>query len=328
MPINDFQRVPNYFNNKVKIKANEIDNQFNDIVDFINSSVLPVIYDLTYSQFTGVTNPVYQNSFLLNKGDGTTLWGFITIDCFQYNGISLSKIQTPPVNSILTSGIRGNYSYLSPTANNQVVRSVLNNSPIFGQIVGNCFEPRSILGRHIALGSLTPLNIVGGVINVQDNSLPAIKFTRNCVTNLNLETVDRIINPLGGIQFNTLVANVQAVFPTMITSNMIPDSYFNNYFNTIFGGANTYTPITAANYGRIFNLVNTGFGVNKFPQATSNLVNGFTLSNLKQNSINGNRLHYFNTTTNVWTPNDNNIIANGEIQPQHLTPELRVLLDL
>jgi hypothetical protein len=330
MPIDPFYRATDYFSDKIKIKAGEIDSQFNNIVDFINGSIIPTIYNLTYNQFVGVINPVLQNAFLLNIGDGTTDWGFITIDCFEYNGISLIKIENPPDNSILTSDSDGDYYYLIPTADNQVLRSVLGDTPIFGQIVGNCFEDRVVLGTHIIAGSLGVNNIDQNIFAIQDKSIPAIKFTNNCVTNYNLQDADPILNPLGGIEFVTLSAGVQAVFATQITSNMIPDNYFNNYFDIIFGGANIYDPIlTLAEYTRIMNIGGVIFSAAKLPVVTSNLIGQeITLNKIALNSINGNRLHYFNTTTNLWTPNDNDLIGNGQIQPIHLTPQLRALLDL
>lgn len=182
MPIDQFRRKPNYFSSKVKIRSSDVDSQFNYTASFINNKLLPVINNLIYEQFIGTDNPALQNAFLTNAGDGTAKWDFITSDSFLYNGLSLIKIEKAIDNSVLASNNLGDYTYVTPTGENQTLKSVLGASPVFGKITGSCFEARSILGRHVALNSIEAGNITTETCNIPDNSIPAFKFADNSVT--------------------------------------------------------------------------------------------------------------------------------------------------
>lgn len=324
MPISLYQNDPSFFRKKDRVNAYDIDTQFNKLVDYLNSDILTFINELIYNQFQGQVNPALQNTFLINKGDVTTYWAKLNNDNFLYNGLSFGKIEEGTTNSILVSNAHGKYEYATPTAPNQTLVSVLNKSPIWGKITGSCFEDRAIEGTHIALKSIDIDNIPQNMFALTDNSVPTVKFTNNCVTADNLQAGD-----IGqGLSFDRLSAGVAAVFPTMITSNMIPDNYFNNYFDTIFTGANAYSNATQAEYERITDFKNIQYAGDRLSVVNSSAVQSFSPANLALNTINGNRLQYFVTADNRWYPPPNDLIFNGEVYPEHLTVALRALLDL
>lgn len=324
MPINLYQRDRKFFRKKDRVNAYEVDNQFNEIVDYLNSDILTFINELIYNQFQGAVSIALQNTFLINKGDVTTYWAKLNNDNFLYNGLSLSKIEEGVENSCLISNAGGEYEYATPTAAYQTLISVLGSSPVWKKITGDCFEVRSLEGRHVALKSIGIDNIPDDMFAVADNSVPTIKFAAGSVTADNLVDGDVGI----GLSFDRLSASVAAVFPTMITSNMIPNDYFNNYFDTIFSGANAYSLGTEAEYARITDFVNTQYSGDRLGGVNSAAVASFSLGNLALNTINGNRLQYFVTADNRFFPRPNELIADGEILPEHLTPALRAQLDL
>jgi len=324
MPIDQFRRTSNYFSSKVKIRSSDVDSQFNYTVSFVNNKLLPVINNLIYEQFIGTDNPALQNAFLTNTGDGTTKWDFIKADSFLYNGLSLIKIEKAIDNSVLASNSAGNYVYITPLEGNQTLKSVLADSPVFGKITGSCFEARSVLGRHIALDSIGADNLTAETYSIPDNSIQTIKFTDSCVTTNTLQDGDVGI----GLTADRLTDGVRAVFPTMITSNMLYDGYLSSHFDVIFSGVNAYSNLTAPEYERIMDLSNTQYPWDKISGFSSLNVKNYNLNNVALNNINGERLHYLNTTTNKWYPRDDDLLENGSIYPEHLTPDLRALLDL
>lgn len=324
MPIDPFRRSANYFGSKIKIRSSDVDSQFNNTVSFINNKLLPVINNLIYRQFIGTDNPALQNAFLTNAGDGATKWDFIKPKSFLYNGLSLIKIEKAIDNSILASDSVGNYKYVTPLEENQTLKSVLGNSPVFGKITSSCFEVRSILGRHVALGSVEAENITEDTYSILDNSILNVKFSDNSITMNVLQDGDAGI----GLTADRLTDAVRAVFPTMITSNMLYKGYLSGYFDIIFSGVNAYSNLTAQEYERITDLSNMQLPKRKINGISSAKVKNYDLNNLALNSINGERLHYLNTTTNKWYPSDNDCLADGSIYPEHLTPTLRTLLDL
>lgn len=335
MPISPFYREDNYFSQRTRIVSNEIDGQFNNIVNFLNTNILLTLNNLILEQFTGVKNIALQNAFLLNKGDKTTFWNFLSPECFQYKGLNLIKFSLPPFNSILTSDVSGNYAYVSPTGNNQVLRSVLGDVPQFGTLIADCFEDRCILGEHIANGTLT-INNFGNNFEFFINAIPGIKFGPNCIIADLIE--DSYDDGTGdyGILSDQLTPEVQAVFPSMITSNMMPPGYIKDYFFDIFGGANTY----ANNIGEYQRFLSPDFFTTPAPFPLEKCfpfdINYFDTNtllpiNIALNSINGQRLQYLNTSgikPNFMDPNPNDLIMDGAIGPEHLTPQLRQQLGL
>ena len=321
MPISNIQRKTNYFSVKNKIKAVEIDLQFNNIVDYINNNIILAINKLILDQFVGSDNVALRNSFLINLGDSTTKWDFLNSNNFQYNGTSLIKFEQGPPNSILVVNNSNEYEFITPTHPNQVLISVLDNSPTFDYISNACFTDRCIFGNHVALNSIGVGNIDDNTYSINNNSIPTIKFADNSVTVNNLENGDDI----KGISIDKFSVLLQGIFPTMITSNMIPDNYFDNYFDTIFTGVNAYNLINAAQYQRITNLNIEQYAFSKFAQVNNSYIRDYSLNAVALNSIEGQRLQY--TPNNVYyLPDVNELLADGCIYPEHLDNELKTLL--
>ena len=320
MPINNIQRKSNFFKTRDKIKAVEIDSQFNNIVDYLNNNIISAINKLIVNQFIGSDNVALRDSFLINLGDNTTKWDFLKLDNFQYYGTSLIKFEQGIPNSILASDNNNNYRFVSPTADGQVLISVLDDLPVFDHVYNDCFTDRCILGNHVALNSIISDNIDGYTCAIADNSIPTIKFADNSVTANTLENGDAI----KGIVIDKFTLGIQGIFDTMITSNMIPDNYFNNYFDSIFSVGNAYNLPNVAEYQRITNLNIEVYDPIKFATINNAFIRDYTLGAVALNSIEGKRLQYTPNNT-YYLPDINEILVNDCIQPEHLDNDLKTL---
>ena len=320
MPISNITRKDNYFTTRTKIKAVEIDSEFNKIVDYLNNNIISAINKLIVNQFIGSDNVTLRDSFLINLGDNTTKWDFLKSNNFQYYGTSLIKFEQGIPNSILAVDNFDRYRFVTPSDDGQVLISVLDDLPIFDHVYNNCFTDRCILTNHVALNSINAANIDQHTCTVADNSIPTIKFTDNAVTANILENGDAV----KGITIDKFTLVIQGIFDTMITSNMIPDNYFNDHFDTIFAAANDYNLLNAAQYQRITNLNIETYDATKFAQVNKIYVRDYNLNAVALNSIEGKRLQY-TPNGNYYLPDVNDILDDGCIQPEHLDNELKTL---
>ena len=323
MPISNITRKDNYFATRTKIKAVEIDGEFNKIVDYLNNNIISAINKLIVNQFIGSDNVTLRDSFLINLGDNTTKWDFLNLNSFQYHGTSLIKFEQGTPNSILAVDNSDNYRFVTPTQDGQILISILEDLPVFDHLYNNCFTDRCILTNHVALNSIGAANIDQYTCAIADNSIPTIKFADNAVTANTLENGDVV----KGITIDKFTLGIQGIFDTMITSNMIPDNYFNNYFDTIFAAANDYNLVNAAQYQRITNLNIEVYDITKLAVIDNIYIRDYNLNAVALNSIDGKRLQY--TTDNVhFLPIANDLLDNESIYPEHLDWELRTLFGI
>lgn len=329
MAIESFDNDPLFFQKKTKIKASDVDYKFNNIVNYLDSIIIPTLNDVVNEQFRGVNNPLLINSFLTNVGNGTLNWSFLTNDSFQQRGLSLNRLADTNDNTIVISDSNGKLNYLFSSV--EQVGNILSTSGLFDNVefqilTSSHLANRCVKGNHIIPASITPANLSDNSITIDDGTVTNIKFADNSLGAGALVTT----NATDGLSLAKLHPTVRAVINGMVTSNMLPDNFISSteYFRTVFF---TNFPITFGNmydYNRIFDFENIVYPLSKFANATANLVDSYEIRNLKAGSINGNRLHYLNSVTNTWTPNDADLILDGEIQPQHLDLATATLLDL
>lgn len=321
MPISRLKRKDNFFATKTKFKAVEIDLEFNKIVDFINNDIISTVNELISNQFIGSDNVNLRNSFLINVGNSTTKWDFLNLDNFAYNGTSLIKFEQGTPNSILAVDNLDNYRFVTPTQNQQVLQSVLNNLPTFNTISGDSFTDRCILANHVALNSIGANNVGDIIYDIADNIIPTVKFANNAVTVNNLEQG----NNENGITLNKFTPVIQAIFKDMLTSNMMADNFFRTYYYQIFNlPRNIYNSENKVNYERITGINVFQYPVNKFAAVQNIFIDSFDLSHVALNSIEAKRLQYTEDNLN-YLPNVNEFLDEGCIHPEHLDEELKTL---
>jgi hypothetical protein len=328
MPIDVFKRKNNYFDIN-DLTAAGLDIEFNNIISYVNNNIVSYINTLVNDRFQGDDNPLLRNAFLINVGDNTLKFDFLKTENFEDNGLSLIKIENGANNSVLAVDNNRDYRYVTanPADLYQVLMSINGNLPKWDKLSNNNFDDRSITGNNVILGSITAANVNQNTYNFLDNSIGTIKFANNCVTNRNLQQGGAGY----GLTRDRLSLVVDAVFDTMITSNMLKEGYLNNYFNTIFSGVNAYNIGNAAEYNRITDINTVNYPLNKYQTlgvGATNYVNSYNINNLQSYSINANRLSYFKTTNNTYTPSYDSLLEDGSIQAKNLTQELRTALDL
>jgi len=89
-----------------------LDTSFNNIIDYLNKKILPVINTLADKKAVGIFG--YEDSFLRNVGDGTTIFDFImNSDIMQYS-LSLNKIEKQTTYIIIASDNNEILRYITP----------------------------------------------------------------------------------------------------------------------------------------------------------------------------------------------------------------------
>jgi len=76
MSIDQFTRDAAYFQSRrdsgMLLNAEDLDFQFNNLIDYLNTKIVPIINNFIQGEFIGVNNPALSDACLLNIGDGNT----------------------------------------------------------------------------------------------------------------------------------------------------------------------------------------------------------------------------------------------------------------
>lgn len=250
------ERRYNFYIANEKIKSIQLDNEFNNIIDYINDYVLPELKIINSGRIIGSTILSKNLKFFLNVGDGT--YKIDTLDnSFLQNSISLTKLEAANANSILASDNIGNISFISNSASFQTIL-YRKDSIRWAKLNSDNFEDKSITGAKVKLASLTINNLPKVVQNslIFDNSLTNIKFTNNSITNSKID--------LATISETNLTADSLDVWKNNICSNFVPNDFLDlsnvnissNWDNTLGGYQGSGNDITLAKL--------TGYGLVKF----------------------------------------------------------------
>lgn len=357
MAIKEFKRRNSYFSGFKKLRAAGVDEQFNEIVAYLNKEVIPTLNTLTAAKIPGSINPTDANKFLQNVGDYTTRWAAINNDSFADNSLSYTKLAKVNVGSILAGNTNGAITPVNPTTENLCLVSRAGNLPIWRKLDSSNIQDRSITGDSVADGTITNVNLPSYLIEnlIADNSITGDKFRDNAINS-------------GKIANNTLTAeklspDLAVNFARGVWSNIIPD----NYLATVNQIMKPYTTATQSweTIIRLFNdrtkpvlkysdstygnaqgkpTINTVFPASKFTYDGSYLgfcahhvygrVNAAT--KLKDASIEAGRVMIGYKPSSPNYPNDfrayvrkpaDKMVAGGAVEMRHLTPYLRNKLE-
>ena len=355
MAINPFKRITNYFATSPEIKANSIDLQFNMIANYLNSKILPILNNLNEGRIAGSLNPADANKFLQNVGDGNIKWISIGNDAFANNSLALSKLTRSNPSSVLSASVDQVIKAVSPTENNQTLVSRVNDAPVWKKLTANNLEDRTIVARNVQLGSINNQNLPAYLLQtlIVDNWVGNDRFMDNSITTAKIED-----NSLTAEKLSPALA---AIFPTKIWSEIIPDNFLNlgnanlwDKWGGIATGLKKVCGVPSFPLGS-----NNGYVIpaSKFrPFSTNNLVKFATNADkviasfepgiqpdvilkediyklesrhFKPNSINANRLQcmvMYKIEDYYPYPENNEVLAEKAIGPEHLTPQLRAAL--
>lgn len=158
MSINQFTRDAAYFqvmrDRSMMINAEDLDFQFNNIVDYLNTKIVPIINNFVAGQFIGIDNPDLAGACLLNVGDGNTRWQHINSNIFPDYSIPRAKFTRVTPFSIIATTQNRDWTPLSSNLNNNILFSRDGRSPVWRKVNTGDIADKTLIGGHIALGAI------------------------------------------------------------------------------------------------------------------------------------------------------------------------------
>lgn len=157
MSFSAFIRDTAYFqirrDQQMVMNAEDFDLQFNKIVNYINTKIVPIVNNLDGNNIAGTNEPNTANTFLRNIGDGTTEWAPINNNAINDYSIAFTKIVRSPLNaigSIFAAGADRAFRFVTPVAQNLTLIAQNNNLPIWQKLKAENFFDRTLDGSKIA----------------------------------------------------------------------------------------------------------------------------------------------------------------------------------
>jgi hypothetical protein len=256
MSITPFNRDTAYFqimrDRSMMINAEDLDFQFNNLTDYLNKKIVPLVNGLISLEIKGVNDPNLVGACLLNIGNGTTQWLKVNTNVITDYSIPLSKFTNynydffgQNIGSILATDNSKVFMPIPPLEGDNVLLSRLNSSPIWRKIETGDILNRSIAGINIALNSIglehLSAELIG--IDVTDNSI-----LTNFIKNANI-TGDKLLNgsitenKISADLINERKANVANNNNFIIADNALENRHFNVESiaaNSVANGGSSY----------------------------------------------------------------------------------------
>jgi len=210
MSIDQFTRDAAYFQSRrdsgMLLNAEDLDFQFNNLVDYLNARIVPIINTFIQAEFIGVNNASLAEACLLNIGDGNVKWTSINSNIFPDYSIPLSKFALVAPNCIVWAGNNGIFGYnTASNLNDGILFSRFNATSVWRKVNTGDIADKTLIGSNIALGAVkiehlgaelrevlfaAPRQILNEAIitasikeeNLQDNSITAEKFEQQITT--------------------------------------------------------------------------------------------------------------------------------------------------
>lgn len=159
MSINQSTRDAAYFQTMrdrgMMINAEDLDFQFNNLVDYLNTKIVPTINSFIQEEFIGVNDANLSNACLLNVGDGTTKWQYINSNLFPDYSIPLSKFAAISPNCIIWAGNDKRFGYnVASNLNDGILFSRFNATSVWRKINTGDIADKTLIGSNIALGAV------------------------------------------------------------------------------------------------------------------------------------------------------------------------------
>lgn len=336
------------------IKAGEIDNRFNDIVNYLNNEIIFKLNNVNDNIITGSIIQDDINSILKSKHDAGYLWKKINNDDFAINTIDIKKLNYKTIaNSIFMASYNGDIQ-LVQNQNLSINTIVCNNNGVkFDRLNTNYIDPLTkITGNKIQYGTISSNNLTNIIPTISNNLIIGTHFKQRVIT------TEKIIND--SISLNSFNKETQQLVMNYIWGGIIPKNFIN--LNNVGNRANIvnrwdrnfllykafkyqlpiaqykgtpYTiPLSKFTNFYVKNIIK--YYTNRADITDLSLTdpNGkkvgaekrYVLSpnNFKPNSINPNRLVcWFHRQNNEKCHNINNILALNTLTIDHFTPAIK-----
>jgi len=336
------------------IKADEIDNRFNDIVNYLNDEIIFKLNNVNDNIITGSLTQDDINSILKSKGDAGYIWKKINNDDFGINVIDVKKLNYKTTgNSIFRASSNGDIQLLQNQ--NMAINTIVcdNNGVRFDKLNNTYIDPQTkITGNKIQYTSITADNLKNITLTISNDLITSNNFKQSVIT------TSKIIN--NSIRLNSFNAEAQSLLSTYIWKSIIPKNFINlnnvgNSFNIVnswgrvflqnvafdykfpiaqYKGTPYTIPLTKFNNFYVKNIIKYYTHRAKITDLSLTDPNGkkvgaekrYVLSpnNFKPNSINPNRLVcWFHRFNNENCHDINNILALNTLTIDHFTSAIK-----
>lgn len=177
MSISSFIRDTAYFqirrDQQMMINAEDFDLQFNNIANYTNNKIRPIVNNLQGNGLPGTDEPGTANTFLRNIGDGNTEWAPINNEAINNFAITFSKLVLAATGSIFATGNDRIFRTVTPTDVDQVLVSTNNDLPVWQKLQGENFADRVLAGNHINYAAINATHLSPQIIGrpVHANSI-------------------------------------------------------------------------------------------------------------------------------------------------------------
>lgn len=166
------------------INAVDYDDQFNQIIDFINDEMIPVVDAIVGGAVPGVIGS--PNTFLHNIGDGNTDFVAINNAAIPDFVLEFSKLAKSVNNcAILATDNTQEFVEVYTANSDLILVSGYADKPGWAKINAGNIEDRTITADKIALNTIKAENMVPGTLinNLPNNSIIGANFADEAVTN-------------------------------------------------------------------------------------------------------------------------------------------------
>lgn len=232
------KRSRNYFQDILAkddktIYPNDIDSQFNEIADYLDSTLKPAVDELVSGAVEGVAGSI--GAFLHNVGDGSTDWQYVNSDKLDNFSITLDKLVKINPASVIIINADGNLDESTANHNNQLLISREDDIPIWQLVKSDYIEPKTLTGAQV--GVLSMENFVENqfITNIVPNIITTENIRDLNITNAKLEDASITADKLGvfanlpvvnnGLTVNHL--DDGAITPNKVKDATIPVTYNN-----------------------------------------------------------------------------------------------------
>ena len=193
----------------------DIDSQFNEIANYLDSTLKPAVDVLVSGAVEGVAGSI--GAFLHNIGDGTTDWQYLNSDKLDNYSIPLDRLIMVNSASVLVTNGDGNLTESTPNNDNEILFSRIGNTPTWQLVTSAHIEPKSLTG--LQFGVLSMENFIENQFIT--NIVPDVITSAN-IRDLNV-TNDKLMDGIITSDKLGIFANLPAVNANLLNVNNIDD---------------------------------------------------------------------------------------------------------
>ena len=323
----DFQSIRD---RGMTIAYKPLDMSFNNMADYLNKKLLPVVNTLANKKAVGIFG--HEDSFLRNVGNGTTVFDFIRSSDIARHSLGFNKLVKQTEYSVIASDNTEILRSITQAAQNQVLVSDRMLVPRWEKLKHSHFEEASITADKVAVGTLSARHLTAGIIGkpltansiitsyIQNNTIPLNKIANGSFPNTKISAT--LMNTR--VQAANLQFKDKCFIPRTIANNSvdIKEVFFsdnpqlpNIKLTTLYGILSpSNIPLNAIELKKV-NSPHTEVKFDVYRQMDSSILP----SKIKEGSLN---LPEIRNAFNGWVGITTNIL----LSKNNLSPEIKAIL--